>query len=84
MTIKTEWRVYTYAREAIKAHHWRNAVSESHAIDLAESLSKRYKNLEFEPALWRADTNTYLPLQIPESHHYKTFDSAQAGFFVVC
>jgi len=65
MTIKTEWRVYTYARDSIKAHHWRNAVSESHALELAKSLSKRYKNLEFEPALWRSDTNTYMPLDTP-------------------
>lgn len=62
MSIKTEYRVYTYSKEAIKAHHWRNATSESHALGLAESLSSRYPNLEFEPALWRADTNTYLPI----------------------
>lgn len=62
MSIKTEYRVYTYAKEANKAHHWRSAISESHAIELAGSLSSRYPNLEFEPALWRADTNTYIPI----------------------
>lgn len=62
MSIKTEYRVYTYAKGAIKAHHWRNAISESHSLLLAESLGCRYPNLEFEPALWRADTNTYIPL----------------------
>ena len=60
--IKTEFRVYTYAKEGIKAHHWRCVTNESSALDLAESLSKKYPNLEFEPALWRADTNTYLPI----------------------